>query len=129
MQGIGEGPAGILAGTPDGSLGMWKSLNNPEQAQQHYDYLRSHVVQPPAPIVQPPPPAPVLAPVQAAHLQGPFMWPLDQLPFDLNHQVTCLAATDEVVVNGFTNTKIRIARMKEQELPGAGSEEEEEEQL
>lgn len=126
---MGDGPDGILGGTADGSIGMWKCLENAPLADQQFRYIRSayYLWNPLPPGVQP---FPIVAPVQPNQLDAPNMWTLKTCPVEpyiqcwqepppalpppevLPPAVTCLAATDEVVVNGFTNGRIRIARMK-----------------
>jgi hypothetical protein len=72
MQGLGDGPAGVLVGTGDGRICL---------VGRHNKCL-------------------------------PLGWALGGSP-SRYHQlgVTCLAATDQVVVNGFLNGTLRITKL------------------
>jgi hypothetical protein len=87
VQGVGEGPSRLLAGTADGSLCLFECGNDPERF--------ANAPQPPS--------------VGQSVVQ-PFTWPLPALTRPAV-QVTCLAASDQVVVNGFIDGGVRIALM------------------
>lgn len=75
VQGVGEGPERILAGTTAGSICMWDCGDDPQQL--------------------------------------PICWSLGDhaCPFAA---VSCLAATDQLVVNGFKDGALRIMRVDSQ---------------
>jgi hypothetical protein len=70
VQGLGNGPAGVLAGTWEGPICLLERLNKPRPLGTSLEEQ-----------------------------------PLKYVP------ITCLAATDEVVVNGFYNGALRVIRM------------------
>ncbi len=85
-------------GTKDGSISMWKCPNNPDLAAQVYGaYSQSmyagYTISGLAPQVPP-----------------PVTWSLSRR-FGQGSSVSCLAATDEVVVSGSDDGAVRILRM------------------
>lgn len=72
VQGVGEGPDRILAGTKHGTICMWEWAGDPQQL--------------------------------------PICWSLsDHLCYGL--KLSCLAATDQVVVSGFQKGALQIMRI------------------
>ncbi len=86
LQGLGGGPCGILAGTGGGSIYLWDSLTQLEPLQLG------------RPLDDPP-----------YYDRAVTTKEVSNLIF--NVPVTCLAATDEVVVNGFCSGAMRVMRL------------------
>jgi hypothetical protein len=76
MQGLGEGPARLLAGASDGSICLLEDVTEAEAACLLPEYVERRGLRPCA-----------------------------------NVKLSCMAATDEVVVNGFDDGGIQVVRM------------------